>query len=385
MFSHIFKLIWKKKKSNFLMMLEIFISFLILFAVWSLSVYTWRNYVKPIGFNGDNVWVMYLSLNTENDTLRSEYKTLVDQRLRGIKEIESFSFVSSNLPYGFSTSNNGFEYNGKEVMGDFLHVDPSYPATLGIPLTSGRWFTFDDTIGPVEPVVINTHMAHALFGDEDPLGKVMGKDEHQRRVVGTIDFFRHKSSFQADESCVFAPSGRWETDLLLKMRPEADAEFEAKLVADIQQLGKDWTIEIQHLDKMKATQDNIIIIPILILFIVCCFLVFNVGLGLFGVLFQNISRRKGEIGLRRAIGATKRQILTYFIGETLLVAGLGVVLGAFFAIQLPLLNVLDVEAAVYLWGMVLAMLSVAVIVVISAFYPSKQASDIYPAVALHEE
>src|SRR5690349_1265486 len=132
---------------------------------------------------------------------------------------------------------------------------------------------------------------------------------------------------------------------------------------------------------MKATQDKLVLIPILILFVVCGFLVFNVGLGLFGVLFQNISRRKGEIGLRRAVGATRGQILAYFIGETLVIASFAVVLGVFFAIQAPLLNLFDVEAGVYFAGILLAIASVFAITVLCAFYPSRQAAAIYPAVA----
>ena len=58
MIKHLFKLIWKKRKSNSLIMLEIFVAFFILFAVSSLSVYFYKGYVKPAGIHTDNVWVV---------------------------------------------------------------------------------------------------------------------------------------------------------------------------------------------------------------------------------------------------------------------------------------------------------------------------------------
>lgn len=382
MLSHIFKLIWKKKKSNFLMMLEIFVSFLILFAVWSLGVYTYRNYVMPAGLSTDRVWAVYLQFNTDNDSLRRQNAELVSQFLKNYPGIEAFSFSSSNLPFGFSTMNGSFEYEGKSVMSDEVLVDPAFPDVLGMQMLAGRWFTPADTVGPINPVVITRHLAEDLFGREEPIGKVIGTD---RRVVGVVDYYRHKSSFQADENCLFGFRNVWDNDLLIRVSPGSGAEFEAKLARSLQNLGKNWNVEIQHVEDMKATQDKTVLIPILILFGVCGFLVFNVGLGLFGVLFQNISRRRGEIGIRRAVGATQKQILRYFISETLVIATFGVVLGVFFAVQIPLLNVFDVESSVYVWGILLATLSIFLITTLCAFHPSRQAAAIYPAVALHEE
>lgn len=385
MFNHIFKLIWKKKKSNFLIMLEIFVSFLILFAVWSLGVYTYRNYVTPAGLSTDRVWTVYLQFNTESDSLRRINCDIVAQHLKNFKGVEAFSFSSSNMPFGFNTINNGLDYKGKSVLTDVVSTGADYPSVLGIQLQAGKWFAMEDTIGGIRPVVVTRHLADALFGSEDPLGKVLGNEGEQRKVVGVVEYFRHKSSFQADENCFFEPARVWDNDLLIKVSPQAGAELEADLARSIRLLGKDWTVEIQHLDDMKATQDKTILIPILILFGVCGFLVFNVGLGLFGVLFQNVSRRKGEIGIRRAMGATRKQVMQYFIGETLVIATFGVLLGVFFAVQVPLLQVLDVAPGVYFWGIGLAGLSIYLIAALCAFYPSRQAAAIYPAVALHED
>lgn len=364
------------------MMLEIFVSFLILFAVWSLSVYTYRNYINPVGLSTERVWAIYLQFNTDSDSLRRMNCELVSQYLKGNRGIEAFAFSSANLPFGFSTMNNQFEYKEKQVMSDNIAVSPAYPDVLGIQMSAGRWFTAADTVGPITPVVITRHMANDLFGSEDPLGKTFSTD---RRVVGVVEYFRHKSSFQADENCVFEPAHDWDNDMLVKVAAGTDAEFEAQLARSLQKLGKNWTVEMQHQDDMKSTQDKTVIIPILILFGVCGFLVFNVGLGLFGVLFQNISRRRGEIGIRRAVGATKKQIMRYFVGETLVIATFGVVLGVFFAVQIPLLGVFDIEGIIYFWGIIFATLSIYLIATLCAFYPSRQAAIIYPAIALHEE
>lgn len=386
MLQHIIKLIWKKKRSNFLMMLEIFVSFLILFAVWSLSVYTYRNYATPPGLSVERVWVVYLNFNTENDTVREGYRDLIRQQMKSVPEIAHLAFSSSNLPFSFSSSNQEFSYAGKGCMSETMYVDFDYPNVMGMSFQSGRWFEAADTIGGGTPVVMTSHLAKELFGNEDPVGKTINDEGSPKKVVGVVSFFRHKSSYQSDDNCTFLPLSRWDTDLLLKIKPEqATAELEARLARMFQQLGKDWTVEIQHMDNMRTTQDNTVVIPILILFIICAFLIFNVGLGMFGVLFQNINRRKSEIGLRRAIGATRKHILRYFIGETLVIAGFGLLLGLFFAIQLPLLRVFDVEPGVYLWGMVMALISVLIIAAVCAFYPSRQAAGIYPAVALHEE
>lgn len=386
MLKHIFKLIWKKKKSNFLMMLEIFISFLILFVVWSLSVYTYRNYVTPAGLSTDNVWTVYLDFNTENDTLRRQCKELIRQHLNASPEVVSHAFFSNNVPFGNSSSNMDFEYNGNSTLSNVMFVDETLPDVLGLSLKSGGWFRTADTLGGTAPVVITQHLATELFGNEDPVGKILVSEDRKKKVVGVMEHYRHKSSFQEDDNSLLQPAGDWENILLLKLKPEANhADYEAKLDHALNQLGKSWTVEIQHLDNMKATQDKIVLVPLLILATVCGFLIFNVGLGLFGVLFQNISRRKGEIGIRRALGATQSQVWRYFVGETLVIASFGVALGIFFAVQIPLLHVLDVDTSVYAWGILLAALSIFLLVIFCSFYPSRQAAGIFPAVALHEE
>ena len=385
MLKHLFKLIWKKKKSSFLMMLEIFVSFLILFAVWTLSFYNYRNYSKPSGIDHENVWAVFINFNTDSDSLKTIYRDLVRQKLKNYPGIEAFSFTSSNMPYSFSSSNSNMKYNGRETHPEFMSVDPTYPDVLKMKLSEGRWFTEGDKVNKIKPIVITQKMKDDLFGNDNALGKIIGEKDDRKQVIGVLRHFKFENDFQAESACMLEPLNDWHTDMLVRVKPGTTVETEAQLSKAIVPLGKDWSVEIQHLDNMKANKNRIIWVPILILLIVCSFLIFNVALGLFGVLFQTISRRKQEIGVRRAIGATKSHILWHFVGETAVITTFGIILGLFFAIQFPLLNVFDLDAFTYIMGIVLAIISIYILVITCALFPSKQASEIYPAVALHEE
>lgn len=388
MLTHIFKLIWKKKASNFLLMLEIFFSFIVLFAVYSFASYLYKNYKGQTGINIDDVWVATVEFKTDT----TANTALIRQRLKTYPEVSSFSFSTTNVPYSFSTMNNTLSYEGREAMTDHFDVDPNYGQTMGVQLSAGRWFTAEDTIGgKYQPMVITKALAEALFGDNDPIGKAWNNSENGtgqgHKVVGVVDHFKHKSDFQERGNCCFQPftPDKGRNAIMLKMKPGADANFEARLTKDLLQLGSGWSVEIQHLDKMKATQNMFYWVPLLIALAVCGFLAINVALGLFGVLFQNINRRRGEIGLRRAMGATKTAVQRQFIGETAMLTTFGVALGAFFAVQFPLLSVFDLPASVYLSGIALATITIYGLTLLCAWYPSRQAAAVFPAEALREE
>ena len=84
MINHLFKLIWKRRKSNFLIMLEIFVAFFILFAVSSLSVYFYKGYVKPAGIQAENRWAVYVDFNSSDDSLNLINREQLRQKLKKI-------------------------------------------------------------------------------------------------------------------------------------------------------------------------------------------------------------------------------------------------------------------------------------------------------------
>jgi putative ABC transport system permease protein len=384
MIRHLFKLIWNKKKTHALLMIEIWASFMVLFGLASLIVYNVGNYTKPLGFEYKNVWA--ISLKSNQDTTDVEQKIQrVLQQLKTYSDVESATRMSSNFPFSANTMNNAVEYNKKKIMADFYVTDENFAKTLDIPVAAGKWYRNADSIGKYTPVIINQKAKEGLFGDENPMGKIIGE---RFKVMGIANTFKAKGEFMADKPAVFEllnAKSPWNDLLLIRVKPGTDAVFEAKIVKNITSMLTGWSVEVDHLADSRKNQHNLTLVPVIIFLIVCSFLLINVALGLFGVLNLSIAKRRSEIGLRRALGATEKGISTQFIGEIWVLATFGMLVGLLFAAQFPLLNVFDLHANVYITAIVVSIIVIYLIVTLCALFPSRQAATIQPAVALHEE
>lgn len=399
MFKHLFKLIWNKKKQNFLLITEMFVSFLVTFAVFTLIVYYYHNYKQPMGFDYDNVWVVHYTPPENiksNDSVILFHETL-SKMLHSMPQVEDISFTGANVPFSMSTSNTEISYgNNRHVRCNIFQTEQSYKNVLNFKILEGRWFTHEDDVnGKYIPLVLNEKVKEELFGKEDAVGKIIGEEQigakapaDRYRVIGVADNMKDKGEYQAIEKGMFIKMDtgwmRYAGNILIKVKPTADAAFESKLFKALSNaIGT--SIEIEHLDKKLVTKNRIMLVPMIIGLIVAGFLIINVSLGLFGVLWYNINKRKGEIGLRRAVGATGYSISMQLVGEALILATFSLIIGLFFAVQFPLLNVFNLPSSVYIIALILAVVFIYLLVIVCALYPGKQAASIYPAVALHEE
>ena len=171
----------------------------------------------------------------------------------------------------------------------------------------------------------------------------------------------------------------------MKVAPGSDATFEGKLYKTLANYMKNSDVEIEHLVNKRTDTNYFTLVPIIVLLVVACFLIINVALGLFGVLWYNINKRRGEIGLRRAVGATGKSVSGQLVAESIILATLSLIIGCFFAVQFPLLNVFNLPASVYVTAIFLSVAFIYLLVFVCSLYPGRQAAAIYPAVALHEE
>jgi putative ABC transport system permease protein len=397
MIKHLFRLMWNKKRGHVLLIVEILAAFLVLFGVTSLILHNLRNYRQPLGYEYRDVWNVTFDTRGQNDTLATETM----QRLKALAltypEVRAVSLFGSNAPLSASQSNRAIRSEKMSQLTDFFSTDRDFARTLNVPVLEGRWFDKSDEGEGLRPVVLNQPLREKLFGSGPALGKLVSfedfvdpkKETEKFRVVGVVGNFKSRGEYQTNDPGVFEfireTKPHWLRTMLVKVAPGTDAAFEARLTKDFAAMTKDWNIDVSYLEKQHVTKQNLTRVPVLIFLIVSAFLLINVALGLFGVLNLSIAKRRSEIGVRRAMGATAGSITAQFVGEIWVLATFGVLLGLIFAAQFPILRVFDLEPGVYLSAIGVSALVIFVLVTLCAMYPSRQAARVQPSVALHEE
>ncbi|GGF12250.1 ABC transporter permease [Hymenobacter cavernae] len=379
-------------------MSEILLSFFVLFAVSVLLVSNYYNYRQPLGFQYENVWE--LDVNPGQDTTdHKEMLRLLVQRLQSTPGVVAVTNTSTNTPFSFSNMDtNQYTYKGKAgPQTERYDTDDETAKVLGLNVVAGRWFDRRDAAATRPPIVVNQKFAEKLLGQEAPVGKVLVSNDGKRewQIIGVVDTYRSGSDFASNDPAVFDRRALQDTAfkmsnnevpvLLVRVQPGSGAVLEQRLVKEIKDITKGWVAKVNTLTENRHDKLKVVLTPMIALGIIALFLIINVALGLFGVLWYNISQRKAEIGLRRAMGATGAGIGKQFLGEMLVITTLGVLGGMLLAAQFPLLGVFGIEPPIYVLSILLAALLIYILTAVCAFQPSRIAAGIQPAVSLREE
>ncbi|MFD2784593.1 ABC transporter permease [Hymenobacter rubripertinctus] len=396
MIRHLITLMWNRRRANALLLAEIFLAFVVLFVVGSVGLFNWRNYQEPMGFSYDNVWVIDLDAGTQPRADQFATLQTVLRQLRSAPGVVSVSRTASNTPFSGSnnttwmeTEKDGIKQSVEDV--NYYEANIELREVMGVQMREGRWFDHRDETATRTPVVITQLLRDKLFGPGAPaVGKRINNREAEWQVVGVSGAYRADGELQEPRPAMFVylspdDTTRARNTLLVKVRPGSGAALEKKISADIRSAGTTWSSNVRALAEQRLTQFKFGLVLPVILGVVCLFLIINVALGLFGVLWLNISRRRGEIGVRRAMGATAGNISGQVLGEILVLTTFGLVLGLLVAVQFPLLGIFSVLPSIYFTAMLLAAGVLYLLAVVCALYPSRLAAGIQPAVALREE
>ena len=396
MIRHLFKLVWHRKRTNGLLIFEIFCSFLVLFAVATLGIFLMDNYRRPLGFAWNAVWNVRVatgaSEDAPSDAEQVELFARVLREVRGLDEVESAAGCSG-APYDSSTWLNSFRVDGgREVTVEVISATDDLPQVLGLNLVRGRWFEAADSSHPWRAVVIDGDLSAELFGAEDPVGKKLpdGDEGEGARVVGVIAEFRKGGElsapgfFMAERAPLDAALQNPPRNLLLKIRPGTRPEFEQQLVARMQAVAPQWTFEVDPLSKLREKSLRMRLAPLIAGAVIAGFLMTMVALGLLGVLWQNVTQRTREFGLRRAVGASGGDVRRQVQIELFLMTTLGCVLGAIVVVQIPIMNFLTIISdRVFAIGLVASAVAIYSLSAVCGLYPSWLATRVQPVEALH--
>lgn len=397
---HLFKLVWNRKRTNVLIILEIFFSFLVVFLVASLGIFFWDNYRRPLGFSYQNVWKVTVEAGGETGgpeviAAKSKIFSRLLEEVARLGPVESAAGAVVS-PYDQGGISGNWLIDGKKVSMEQNVVTPGLADVLGLQLVAGRWFQPADEALAYGPIVIDQDLARAVYGDQDPIGKQFGKPEPNERgfrVIGVVSEFRKSGELSPKGNFMFrflnlnAPrEPALPGAILVRVRPGTPAAFEEDLIRRLQGVAPEWSFGIKPLTQVREATLRQFLTPLVAGGIVAFFLLLMVGLGLIGVLWQNLLQRTRELGLRRAAGASRTAVHRQVFFEQVILTSLGVLLGAVLIVQLPVFDLIGfVRPAVYLGGFLVSAAAVYLLAVLCALYPSAMAARMQPAEALRYE
>jgi putative ABC transport system permease protein len=282
-------------------------------------------------------------------------------------------------------------------------ADDRFQEIYGGELIAGRWFTKSELRSGAAVVVLNENNARRLFGRENPLGKWLRVGGRPAEVIG----------LWAEPQNVFAPPGAdngvimpfemmWaqypidKTNTLyisVKPRPSVSVDSaQAAVTVALRELRKLRPADKNNFDLI--TQDQILDIFtalsgafFLVMMALSSIGLLVGGIGVMAIMMVSVTSRTREIGVRKALGATRRDIMTQFLVEASTLTGIGGAVGILAGIGVGQLiaATLSIDAPMPLLQTTIAVIVSVAVGIFFGLVPARRAARLDPVEALRYE
>jgi putative ABC transport system permease protein len=318
--------------------------------------------------------------------------------LAGVKK----AAYTRQLPFGNSSWNNGVKFSPEETHVR-LNATTYYSGseglldTFGVQLVAGRDFTRDEYVDEEEalastttrPTIITRAVAERLWPGQLGVGQILYVGGHPVQVIGVVERLVRPNEYHGaadyELSLVLPVRERYtrSVNYVLRVDPARRAEVLAAATSALNQSRPGRIIlEKQTLEEMRSKYYRGDRAMAWLLATVCAALLIVTALGIVGLASFWVQQRTRQIGIRRALGATRGQIVRYFQAENLLLATFGIALGMLLAYGINQLLMERYELArlpaLYL---PLGALSLWVLGQLAVLGPALRAASVPPAVA----
>ncbi len=369
--------------------------------------------IEP-GFNPANVLTAEINLPRSKYSSDEQVVTIQGQmlvRLQSLPGVEAVGSVSS-LPLSGSDAGSDFFIENqpapapdRRINTHHRTISPDYFRAMGIPMVQGRSFTERDSRDTLRVAIINEGMARRFWPGENPVGKRLALSNEalrfvtpnrppqfdipsaMREIVGVVKDVRHFGLDAEPKPEMYIPySQRPTRDMTLVVRSAIDPSRLAEVLRrEVLAIDKDQPVS--NVRTMSQLLSDSVAKPranftLMGLFAALALILASVGI--YGVMSYSVTQRTREIGIRMALGAQAGDVLRIVVGQGIVLALAGMLIGLAAAFALtPLMSSLlygvsATDAATFS-GVSLLLMSVAFV---AAYIPARRATKVDPMVAL---
>ncbi|HEY0704522.1 MAG TPA: ABC transporter permease [Candidatus Acidoferrales bacterium] len=359
--------------------------------------------VNP-GFQVQKIVKADISLPRAQYATPQQWNSFADNLLAGIKSEPGLqdSAVAIPMPLADGQVNLAFEIEGRppvsagsSLTADYVSVSPDYFHVMGIPLLGGRTFDQRDDFSSPRVTLINRAMARTYFPHQDPVGQrlVFGfppDADAPREIVGIVGDVHDVSLGEDPGPMMYVPYAQAPfpgAGVVVKSTLSA-ASVTAAIRQEVAKHDKD--LPVSDVAQMSKVIEESVAQPRFRTFLLALFAAIALALaaiGIFGVISYSVSCRRQEIGIRVALGASRRAILRMVLRETLFIAVAGLALGVPCALAASrllghLLFNVSPNDPLTLFAVALALVAIAVL---AGYIPARRAMRTDPMIALRHE
>ena len=384
-----FKAIWGNKVRSFLTMLGVIIGVMSVTVLMAIGQGTTSSVTDSISSMGTNM--ISVTIQTRrfgfgmNKSSRSSSAKgtviLKAEDVLALKDNEYIQYVSPTVS-GSLTAKAGSTNTTASIMG----VYPDYANIVSTELASGRYIIDADVENRSAVCVIGPDLAEDLFGNTNVVGNTLHVNGRMFRIVGVLDgtsstlvlpFTLAQRMLEATSITSFYVSATDST--VVSAAQTAVERFLYKKYQD------DSTYSIMNQEEMLAAMEETAGTLSLMLGGIAGISLLVGGIGIMNIMLVSVTERTREIGIRKAIGAKRRNILLQFLIESVVLSGMGGLLGLLLGYGLMHLleSYMGMSVTASAGVAQLAMGFSMFVGVVFGLYPANKASKLKPIDALH--